>query len=399
MYASGGYHSDLSLNISGNLPAASDLGGVGTTTGSDTAYMLTLDPPLAQSYPAGLLLRVRFHASNSGPATFNVDGQGALPLVKIEDGGTISPLQPNELDTTTYYQLIYDGANFQIGLPVVPPDASEVRSGIARFATTLEAGDDSNNVTAITPQKLIAYVSTRVTSLWNNQGLIDCSDNPDYPEGERGDAFTVSVGGRIGGPTGEEVQVHDVIYCFEETFGGDFDHWEIIRSDVVPATEALSGLLRIATQAQVDAGTDDASAVTPLKLANHLASFLNRSRELFIQPVHLSNGLTTGSRNRYQVINGNLVIVQDVRLQPDNGINDLNGWVLNFPLPESVPSGAISGVCFSEQGAFFRYAINGQGQVTLIGTFQGTDDAVYFAPQPYVARFPIEYWIDSPPNL
>ncbi len=393
MYAGGGYQSDL--NVTG-----SDLIGAGTTTGTGAIYALALDPPLTQTYQEGLLLHVRFHVPNSGAATLDVDGQGAVPLVRVEDGGTFSPLLPEELNATTLYQLIHDGTNFQVitGLPVIPPDASETRKGITRFATTLESTDGANNTTAITPQKMVAYVSTRVTSLWNNQGLIDCSDNPDYPEGERGDAFTVSVGGRIGGPTGEEVQPHDIIYCFEENPGGDFDHWEIVRSDFVPATEALSGLLRIAAQAQVDAGTDDASAVTPLKLASRLAALVNRSQELLVLDTHLSEGLATGSRNRYRVVNGNLVLPQDIRLQPDAGITGIDGWVLNFPLPQSA-FGAIAGVCFSEKGAFFRFVMNADGQVSLTGDFDGANDALLFTPQPYVARFPIQYHDAKPPSL
>ncbi len=45
------------------------------------------------------------------------------------------------------------------------------------------------------------------------------------------------------------------------------------------ASEAVAGVLKLSTNAQVIAGTDDATAVTPLKLAQKLAGFLTQAAE------------------------------------------------------------------------------------------------------------------------
>ena len=44
-------------------------------------------------------------------------------------------------------------------------------------------------------------------------------------------------------------------------------------ADIVPASETESGIIEIATQAEVDAGTDDTRAITPLKLKTRLDAF------------------------------------------------------------------------------------------------------------------------------
>ncbi len=52
------------------------------------------------------------------------------------------------------------------------------------------------------------------------------------------------------------------------TLGVDPVNWEPFGTAAPPANETTPGILRVATQAEVDAGTIDNAAVTPLKLVN-----------------------------------------------------------------------------------------------------------------------------------
>lgn len=45
------------------------------------------------------------------------------------------------------------------------------------------------------------------------RGAIDCSGNPNYPAGNAGDYYKVSVAGKIGGASGLSVGVGDVLIC------------------------------------------------------------------------------------------------------------------------------------------------------------------------------------------
>ncbi|RLA59793.1 MAG: hypothetical protein DRQ78_10205 [Epsilonproteobacteria bacterium] len=114
------------------------------------------------------------------------------------------------------------------------------------------------------------YVDTLVTSGIAFQGTIDCSVEPDYPAATAGQAYVAQPGGKIGGASGEVVEQGDWIVCINDNAGGDQAtvgaDWDVLQTNVVDATEVLAGKIRIATQAEADAGVIDNAAITPLKL-------------------------------------------------------------------------------------------------------------------------------------
>ena len=179
--------------------------------------------------------------------------------------------------------LVFDGAVFQLAnsdsiVPAPVPPATEVAPGVVQLASAILPG---NNAQAVSPDRLIQYVADKVTGLWKNKGLIDCSVNPVYPFGTVGDAYTVSVAGRIGGPGGIPVVVRDVIYCIADAVEGHSStsaNWNIIQANVVQATEAIAGFARVATQDDVTAGLDDTRFITSLKLKTLLNTLIKPMR-------------------------------------------------------------------------------------------------------------------------
>ncbi len=79
------------------------------STGSANAYALTLSPAL-DAQIAGMSIRFKANFTNTGPATININGLGAVEMKK--NGSTA--LVSGDIVAGTIYEIFYDGTNFQI---------------------------------------------------------------------------------------------------------------------------------------------------------------------------------------------------------------------------------------------------------------------------------------------
>lgn len=136
---------------------------------------------------------------------------------------------------------------------------------------TMTTATASNIATA---ESIKAYVDSSVAGGLVYKGGYNASTNtPDLdtaPSGVLiGDTYTVTAAGTF---FTEDVQVGDMLIA-EVNSASTLADWTIVNKnipDIVSASETAEGLIEIATQAEVDAGTDDARAVTPLKLSTFL---------------------------------------------------------------------------------------------------------------------------------
>lgn len=69
------------------------------------------------------------------------------------------------------------------------------------------------------------------------RGVIDCSANPNYPAANRGDTYKVSVAGKIGGGSGPNVEVGDLLLCITDstasgTHAGVGAQWVIAQVNI-----------------------------------------------------------------------------------------------------------------------------------------------------------------------
>ncbi len=69
------------------------------------------------------------------------------------------------------------------------------------------------------------------------KGVIDASSNPNYPAGERGETYKISVAGKIGGASGLNVEIGDAIICLDDgtsagTQAAQGSHWTILQGNI-----------------------------------------------------------------------------------------------------------------------------------------------------------------------
>lgn len=149
---------------------------------------------------------------------------------------------------------------------------------------TLAANSDAK----VASQKATkTYIDNAVTGLFDFKGSTDCSGNPNYPSASKGDAYVVSVAGKIGGASGTSVDAGDVYVASADNAGGTQAgvgaSWFILEhnlagallsannlSDLASASTARTnlGLGALATLATVGTSQIDADAVTYAKIQN-----------------------------------------------------------------------------------------------------------------------------------
>jgi len=155
----------------------------------------------------------------------------------------------------------------------------QVRSEDNSISGDINANNNTiiNLKDAVNPQEPITKMQfdTYVSAVGGNRGSIDCSTNPNYPASNKGDRWEVTVAGKIGGPSGINVDIYDEIVCVTASASGNHAtvgaNFYIVQGNIERATETTSGYIQLATDSEVQTGTDNEKAVTSLKLANYLS--------------------------------------------------------------------------------------------------------------------------------
>lgn len=152
---------------------------------------------------------------------------------------------------------------------VVKLTGNQTVGGIKTFSASPVVPDAVNANQAASKGQMDTADTALQTQITNLQNIvatgtkvpnpIDCSTNPNYPASTKGDAWRVTVGGRIGGAAGPLVEPNDTIYCLTTSASGTEAavgmNFYIVQGNIDKATTTVYGTVKLATTAEVTAET------------------------------------------------------------------------------------------------------------------------------------------------
>lgn len=125
--------------------------------------------------------------------------------------------------------------------------ASPTLTGIPAAPT---AAPGTNTTQIATTAYADAAVAAAVTGLLDFKGNTDCSANPNYPAASKGDAYIVSVAGKIGGASGTVVDIGDVYFASADNAGGTQaavgTSWSVLEHNLAGALLSANNLSDVA---------------------------------------------------------------------------------------------------------------------------------------------------------
>jgi hypothetical protein len=154
----------------------------------------------------------------------------------------------NQLKETAVSHLAGVTANIQTQLDAKAPVASPAFTGTPT-APTPTGGDNTTKIATTAFVK--AALDLAVTGLLEFMGDLDASSNPNYPSANKGDAYVISVAGKVGGASGKSVDVGDMVLAKADNAGGTEasvgTSWTVIEHNLVGALLSSNNLSDLAS--------------------------------------------------------------------------------------------------------------------------------------------------------
>ena len=214
----------------------------GVATNVSNAYSVTLSPaPASQAALANTVIIVRIPATNTGASTLNVQGFGALNIVK--DG--ILPLNSGDMAAQMWAVFVYDttNGNYQLENPVVPASGGYVSVNLNTSVSVL-----TNTTTTILTLSLTAPSAGGPFRLFASYFV-----------------YFSSVGSG-----GVDLRVTDGtnIWGFSSTSGAPISNAGLNSDDYSPVTYGNGAAVTLTLQGRSTSGGSTAALVSPSGLAN-----------------------------------------------------------------------------------------------------------------------------------
>ena len=144
----------------------------GTDAGGDDTYACALTPALGgAAYVAGACYQCQVATANTGPATINFDGIGAVAITKVM-GGVTTPLADNDIRANHLLHVCFDGTQMQCQ----NCDGNVSGAAAAGFlpdgtAESLTCGTGPGGKAQLGPDSYLEYCGYEATPLRHVAGL------------------------------------------------------------------------------------------------------------------------------------------------------------------------------------------------------------------------------------
>jgi len=155
-------------------------------------------------------------------------------------------------DFTAFARTLLAAANAAAALTVLgaAPLASPALTGTPTAPT---AAGGTNTTQIATTAWVLAELAAAVSGVFDLQGDLDASANPNYPAGTAGHIYYVTVAGKVGGASGKDVEVGDAVICKANNAGGAEasvgTSWFVLQKNLNGALVAANNLSDVGSAA------------------------------------------------------------------------------------------------------------------------------------------------------
>jgi hypothetical protein len=224
--------SSLNLKAGTGITLAMDTGGVITITGSTTYTHPTFTTRSISIDTSGVdvLDTLTFTSDANGHVTAASGTKRTLPSASTSVTGVLT-----STDWNTFNGKMDATASTTAGyVPVWGANGKTLGTGYS--VETTMTGSSSALVRADAVKTYIDEVIATADALVY-KGVIDCSTNPNYPAGDKGHVYKVSVAGKIGGASGITVEAGDMVICNTDSTASGTQatvgsKWDIIQNNI-----------------------------------------------------------------------------------------------------------------------------------------------------------------------
>jgi hypothetical protein len=217
--------------------------------------------------------------ATAGRTLLNAETAGAAAAAQAASQPLDSDLTAIAALTTTAYGRGFLALTAQAGLMALIAQGTTAVQGILQLATNVEATTGTDTAKAVTAAGVAAVFTARIDTNVNlgasnvnvpsqaavkayadaligandamvYKGVINASTNPNYPAGNAGDTWRISVAGKVGGASGTNVEIGDMISCLVDGSAAGTQavvgaNWNIIQANldgaVIGPVSAVSG--------------------------------------------------------------------------------------------------------------------------------------------------------------